>query len=135
MLTAAFFVLLAVSQLFTFEQFAEVLQQRYAGLDNVAAVLAACIVILEVAAIPFFLAMPLSPAARVLSMVAGWVAIGIWFVLSLTALAAGNDSTALLGATLDVPGGWWTVCFTLGLGVLAGWTSWGMWPTPSRRRK
>lgn len=134
MLTAALFVVLVVPQLFTFERFAEVLQLQYASFASVAPVLAACIVTLEVAAIPFLLAMPLSAAARVLSMAAGWLVAGAWFVLSVIALLQGNKSTVLLGATIELPGGWWTVCFTLGLGVLVAWVSWGMWP-PAKRRK
>ncbi|MDX2775808.1 hypothetical protein PV379_00355 [Streptomyces caniscabiei] len=133
-LTAVFFVLLAVSQLFTFERFADVLQLQYAGLGVAAPVLAACIVTLEVAALPFLLAMPLSAAARVLSMAAAWGVVLIWCVLSMATLIEGSDGTALLGATLDVPGGWWTVCFTFGLGVLVAWATWGMWPLSARRR-
>ena len=132
MLTAAFFILLAVAQLFTFERFAEVLQLHYAGLGGGVAVSAACIVTLEVAAIPFLLAMPLSKAARVLSMVAGWLAVATWCALSLLS-AAGGDGTALLGATVELPGGWWTVCFTVALGVLTAWVSWGMWPLSAKR--
>jgi hypothetical protein len=136
LLTAAFFVVLAVTQLFTFERFAEVIELAYGIFDSRGAlVLSACIVTLEVAALPFFLAMPLSRAARFVSMTAGWVTIATWLALSLWQLLNRNESTALFGATLDVPGGWWTVCFVAALGVLVAWTNWGMWPLSTKLRK
>lgn len=133
LLTAALFVLLVVSQLFTFEQLGEVLSLYYAGLldEGAAQVAAACIVILEVAAIPFLLAMPLSRAARVVSMIAGWLTVLVWGVLAVYSLGGGY--TALLGATIDLSGGWWQLCFVVALGVLVAWVSWGMWPLQRRR--
>ena len=136
LLTAAFFVVLAVTQLFTFERFAEVIELYYDMVDSRGAlVLSACIVTLEVAALPFFLAMPLSRAARLVSMAAGWLTIMLWLVLTLRQLLRGGESTAIFGATLEVPGGWWAVCFVAALGVLVTWTNWGMWPLATKSRK
>lgn len=136
MLTAAFFTFLAVAQLFTFERFAEVIERYYGVFDGRnALVLSACIVTLEVAALPFLLAMPLSRAARFVSMVAGWLVVAVWFGLSLQLLLSGSEHTALFGATLEVPGGWWTVCFVAALAVLVAWSNWGMWPHTAKSRK
>lgn len=133
LLTAALFVMLAVTQLFTFEQFGDVLALYYAGLldGGAALVAAACIVILEVAAIPFFLAMPLSVAARAVSMIAGWLTVLVWSMLAVYSLNGGY--TALLGATIELSGGWWQLCFIAALGILVAWVSWGMWPLRRRR--
>lgn len=132
-LTAALFILLAVAQLFTFERFGEVLTLYYAGLldDSASRVAAACITILEVAAIPFFLAMPMSKAARIISMIAGWLTVLIWGIFAVYSLGGGY--TALLGAVVELSAGWWQLCFLIAVGVLVAWTSWGMWPFSRQR--
>ena len=128
---AGVFVLLAVAQLFTFEKFPAVIAAMWLpGDDALASVRAALIVTLEVAAVPFFLSMRLSPAMRVVSMVAGWCTIAAWLCASVWQNVSGNviASSGLLGATIKLPVGWWSVLFCIGLAVLVGWTAWGMWP-------
>lgn len=103
--------------------------------DPLAKLLAALVVTAEVFAVPFLLCMRLSPLMRVCSMVLGWLSIAWWlYVLvweNVTVTALGSNG--LFGATLTLPLGWWSVCFMLGVGVLAGWASWGLWPLPIRR--
>lgn len=132
---AGVFILLAVAQLFSYEKFPAVINDMWlAGGDAFAPVWAAVIVTLEVAAVPFLLMMRLSPAARFVSMVAGWLAVLLWlgiFIWQNTEHAVVANS-GILGATLKVPAGWWSVLLIAALGVLAAWCAWGMWPLKAR---
>jgi hypothetical protein len=135
---AAILVVMAAAQLFTFETFDEAISaMAVPGSGEFASVRAAIIVTLEVAAVPFLLGMRLSVAMRVVSMVSGWLAILIWLVDSLwvNLLETQPASNALLGDTITTPVGWWSVFFCLGLGVLAIWAAWGMWPIPTKHKK
>lgn len=130
---AAILAIMALLQLFTFEQYPERLIS-VGILPSMAPLLATFIVVAEVLALPFVLRLRLSPAFRVVSMVAGWL-VGLK-LLALAIIenfiaAGGND--AVFGATLSLPVGGWTICMALALCVLVGWTSWGMWPFSSRK--
>lgn len=124
---------IVLMQLFTFEQYPERLV-RIGILPNLAPILATFIVVAEVLALPFVLRMRLSPAFRIVSMVVGWLV--VVKLLSLAIIenftAQGGDD-AVFGATFSLPIGGWVVCVTLALGVLVGWTSWGMWPFASKK--
>lgn len=134
---AAVFVVMAVSQLFTFERFADVIvSMGVPGSGEFSSVRAAVIVTLEVAAVPFLLGMRLSLAMRVVSMVSGWLAILIWLTDSLwvNLLEVKPLNSGLLGDTVLTPVGWWSVFFCLGLGILSIWASWGMWPFATKKQ-
>lgn len=136
LLLAALLVGITVAQLFTFEDFPAVLEAMWlpipaALMPAVAAVIVTC----EVFALPFLLGLKLSPAMRIASMVAGWLVVVIWAKLSLgNALTGYGGNSGLLGATVELPAGWWAVLFCVALGVLAAWTAWGMWPFASRKK-
>lgn len=126
-----FFVILAVTQLFKFEDFPGVIAGFWLpGGETTAKLLAALLVTGEVLALPFLLSMRLSPAMRFFSMVLGWLVIGTWLFLALWANLTTNviGSMGIFGATLALPVGWWAVFFFAALAVLAGWAAWGMWP-------
>jgi hypothetical protein len=132
---AGVFVVMAVAQLFTFEDFPKTISMMWLpGGEAVATVRAALIVTLEVAAIPFLLSMRLSPAMRFLSMVAGWMAIAAWFAASIWQNVSSGVivNSGLLGATVKLPVGWWSVFFCIALGILATWAAWGLWPLKKR---
>lgn len=134
---AGIFVIMAVSQLFTFEDFPEVIKAMWLpGGEDVASVRAALIVALEVGAVPFLLMMRLSPAMRFLSMIAGWMAILAWFAASIWQNCSSGviANSGLLGATVKLPVGWWNILLCLALGVLAAWAAWGMWPLKKRSK-
>lgn len=128
---AAILLVMVVAQLFTYEDFPGVVTGFWlsddAGLSHV---LAALIVVAEVSALPFLLAMRLSPLMRVLSMVSGWIAIGFWVFIAiwLNVTMTAMSSAGILGATIEFPVGRWVIWFTLALAVLTAWASWGMWP-------
>jgi hypothetical protein len=128
---AAFFVILAVAQLYSFEEFPDVIASFWLpGSHVLSHVCAALIVTGEVLALPFLLSMRLSPAMRIVSMVAGWAVIAGWLVVSLWINLSVNAVTnsGVLGATISVTPGWWMTGLFLALGVLAGWATWGMSP-------
>ncbi len=134
--TAGVFVVLAVAQLFTYEKFPAFLAEVWGNEETVKTHLsAALIVIVEVAAIPFLLSMRLSPAMRFVSMISGWLVAAVWLIGSLQGNILGVANSAFLGATIPLVQGWWSVFFSLALGVLVAWSSWGMWPSHNESRK
>jgi hypothetical protein len=136
LVVAGVFIVMTVSQLFTFEKFPAVVANMWLpGGDQWAPVRAALIVTFEVLAVPFLLRMQLSPLMRVCSMVLGWFVIAGWLFATLWENLSGNviSNNGLLGATVHLPNGWWSVLFVIALGVLTGWASWGMWPLRHKR--
>lgn len=135
---AGLFIVLALTQLFSFTNFATVIDQMgLPGVDEAAAhLLAALVVVAEVFSLPFLLGMRLSPAMRVVSMGFGWLVAAWWLYVLLwqNLTASGQANCGLLGALVSLPSGWWAVCFMLGVAVLIIWTSWGRWPFPLRRK-
>ena len=131
---AAILVILAVAQLYSFEDFPDVIASMGIYSRPIAELFAALLVTGEVLAIPFLLGMRLSPAMRVISMIAGWLVIVGWLkiaiILNVTTNAVTNSG--ILGATVPVSAGWWMVIFFVILGVLSAWVSWGMWPFARR---
>jgi hypothetical protein len=134
---AAIIIVMVVAQLFSFEDFPDILSAlSLPGGELLAKVWSAIIVTLEVATLPFLLSMVLSPAARIVSMLAGWFSVTGWIVISFwAAMTEGMTNVGFLGATAPLVGGWWTVFIALGLGVLMAWASWGMWPCVSLKRR
>jgi methylamine utilization protein MauE len=134
---AAVLIVMAVTQLFTFENFPDVIQEMWLVPGSMASVVAAMIVILEVVALPFLLGMQLSLAARAVSMAAGWLVLAGWFILLVWQNVSGNVTTnsGLLGDTISLPVGWWSVFLLVALGILAAWASWGQWPFATKKAK
>lgn len=130
LLLTGFLVVMIVGQLFAFEDFPSALDAMWLpdGL-TFATIAAALIVTFEVLALPFLLGLRLSVAMRVLSMLLGWLAITAWLVVSVGNIVNGGvANSGLLGATVSLPVGWWSVLFCAALGILAAWAAWGMWP-------
>jgi hypothetical protein len=135
---AALFAVMAVAQLFTYETFANVLGDLWLpGGTTSSHIMAALIVIYEVFALPFLLSMRLSLAMRIVSMVSGWLVVAVWLFLSVweNAMAETVGNSWLLGDTVHLPVGWWSVLWGIAVGILVGWTSWGMWPLKGRKHK
>ena len=134
----AIVVVMAVAQLFTFEKFPAVISDMWLPGGGVFSPLyAALIVSFEVLAVPFLLSMRLSPAMRVFSMAAGWITVVAWFVVALWENMTQDviSNSGLLGASVHLPVGWWSVLFSIALGVLVAWASWGMWPLTTKHHK
>lgn len=142
MLLAVIILVMVVAQLFSYDKFIPLLEAFLLPIGEVGIrVLGALIVITEVLALPFLLRMRLSPAMRFMSMVSGWVALTIWLILQILLnshrfLAIGATPTSnagLLGASVSVTVGWWSVFVMAALIVLAVWSAWGMWPGKQRK--
>ncbi len=130
-LYAAILVVMAVAQLFTFEEFLPYIQSLHLPLStSTIYVLGPLIVISEVFAVPFLLRMWLSLAFRYLSMFLGWMAAGLWLFISFWTVTSSTsvDTVGFLGTVVSLVPGWWAVFISLALGVLAAWSSWGLWP-------
>lgn len=131
-LLAAALVVMVTAQLFSFEQFPAVIEDMWLpGVnDSLARVIAAVIVSAEVLALPFLLRLRTSPLMRTISMIMGWLVIVGWLGMLIWQNVTTNALTnnGLLGGTVMLHPGWWSVCFVLGLAILAGWSSWGLRP-------
>lgn len=128
---AIIFVILAVGQLYSFEDFPAVIASFWLPGGRVFSELCAALLVTgEVLALPFLLSMRLSPAMRIVSMLAGWGVIVGWSAMSLWVNLSVNAVTnsGVLGATVPIAPGWWMVCFFIALGILAAWAAWGMSP-------
>lgn len=133
----AVFVILAVAQLYSFEDFPDVLASLWLpGGHPFATLLAALIVTGEVLAVPFLLSMRLSPAMRAMSMFAGWGVMLTWIKLTVFSLMTTDAviNSGVLGATIPVAPGWWLVGVFIVLGAATGWVSWGLWPLRMRAK-
>lgn len=130
-------VLMAVGQLFEFENFIPLIQSfGFGGGKGMATLIAGLIVVSEVLALPFLLRMHLSPLFRIFSMVMGWLAAGLWIWIALYLNVTTNavSNVGFIGTKIDLPVGLWAVCYALSLGVLLAWVSWGLWPKAPIRK-
>lgn len=137
-LLAAALLVMALLQLFGFEKFVPLIEGfGLPGGDGTAALVAGLLVVTEVFALPFLLRMRLSPLMRLLSMMCGWLAVVGWLklVVWVNIVKPETDNLGLLGASVDLPSGWWALFFIIALGILAAWASWGMWPLKKSLRK
>jgi hypothetical protein len=128
---AVMFTVLAVAQLYSFEEYPRVIASM--GLHGgrpMADVYAALLVTGEVIAIPFLLRMRLSPAMRVVSMVAGWLVVAGWLKIAIFLNVTTNAVTnaGVLGATVPLSAGWWMIGVFVLMGSMVAWVSWEMWP-------
>lgn len=136
LLYAGVLVVIAALQLFSFEGTLGVFESFWIpGGRPIAHLLAAFVITAEVFALPFLFRMKLSPLARRISMVLGWVVPAIWLSISLWLIVTVNavSNIGLLGTVVHMLPGWWMVCLSLALGILAAWSSWGMWPFPRKK--
>lgn len=124
-IAAGILIAMAATQLFSFDKFIELLDSYWLPGAN-GAVLGAVIVSLEVLALPYLLQMALSPAARLVSMIGGWLITMLWlglgFFLQTTTHAL--ESTGHLGTVIDTPPGMWTIFFAVGLLMLIVTSDW-----------
>jgi hypothetical protein len=70
-------------------------------------------------------------------MIFGWIVPILWFKLGLWLVITENavSNMGFLGSVVILAPGWWNVMFSLALGVLAVWASWGMWPMLDKKQK
>lgn len=116
---AVSFVIMLLGQLFAFEKMPDLLA-KYALFDaSIGLLVAAIIVILELAVLPVLLFMPLSKLARMCGWIAGGLAIDIWLLLTAWALLYQLDvQSGVFGAKISLNVDWWTVTFLVSLGIV-----------------
>lgn len=137
-LYAAILTIMALGQLYTFEDFITLIGTYALPLPSaIAYAVAPLLIVCEVGAIPFLLRMRLSPAFRFLSMILGWTVAGVWFLLTLWVLVSNTPISTIgfLGTVGSLPPGVGAVLLSIGLGVLTAWASWGMWPIVSSKKR
>jgi len=118
LIVAGYTLVIVLSQLFSFDKFPSMLT----GLPGVMAVVCAIVlVVTEVGALPFLLAMDVSARLRKVSAVMGVVALLLLTLLEGVAFCHGVSM--IFGATFDLPGGSWSLLFLAGVWILAIWAS------------
>ncbi len=135
---AALLVIFVVAQLFTFDKFLLLLEDfALPGGMPVAHLFGGMLVSCEVLALPFLLGFKLSPLMRILSMVLGWLVPLMWFVLMIWLMFSTNTAVnvGFLGTVVKLMPGWWAVFVSIAMGILAAWSSWGLWPFEYKKHK
>mgnify|MGYP001791589010 CR=1 FL=1 len=128
---AVFFVALATTQLFAYENFPGIIASFGLPLNDVGVKLvAALIVISEIFAIPFLLRMKLSPLMRIISLKSGWIVLLFWLVIGIwqNTVDFKIPNTGLFGSEIILPCGWWTISFITIFIVLMVYSTIGLWP-------
>lgn len=116
---------MVAAQLFSFEKFITLMEQYFSSGRGVATLS----VVLAVLAIPALLKMKLSKAFRCFSLISGLLFAALWIFLGVNILAAGGDNAALVGASVTLEPGLWSLLVSFGLLILAVWSTWGLWPS------
>lgn len=112
LLLAGVYLVLIISQLFTYEKFYDVIAGLGLGGGKIfTGVLIGLLPLLEVAALPFLLSMNIPMAARSISRIAVVAAPSLWLLLYTVAIMQGADGVGagLLGATVHTALSWWLV--------------------------
>jgi len=128
---AVILVVFAVAQLYTFEEFLPYILSLDLPLGNgLSSAFAPLLIASEVFAVPFLLRMRLSPAFTYFSMGLGWVAALAWIFVSIWLNVGGvsAETVGFLGTVVTLAPGLWAVFISFALGILATWSSWGLWP-------
>lgn len=134
---AALILILAVCQLFTFDKFIPLIESfGLPGGELGSKIIASVIVGSEVFALPFLLGMELWRVLRIKSMIFGWIVPIIWLFITIWINVSGNNvsNVGFLGTIIDLIPGWWAVLFSIALGILSVWASWGLWPIKATKR-
>jgi len=114
---AGMLLLMLLTQLYSYEDFASVLTTILPFSDQPLSVIsAALLVIVELFSLPYLLEMKLSRLMRVISQLFGLVVALFWLFTSLTSAHAANS--ALFSTTFDLPGGVLAVLWSMVLAVL-----------------
>ena len=137
LLFAGILVVMAVAQLFTFEEFLPLVERFNLPFNiKIIYVIAPLIVVSEVFALPFLLRMRLSTAFRYLSMFLSWLAAGLWLFISLWLAISYMpvETVGFLGTVINFMPGWSSVFISIALAILTIWSSWGLWPGKATKK-
>ncbi len=126
---AGLLTLMAIAQLFTFEEFIQLINDFTATSSGM--LIAACVIVAEVLSLPFLLRMPLSRAFRWVSASLVFLVTTFWLVVSVLIVfsASSIQSIGFFGGLGALTPGAWAVLFTLAMFIMAAWSLWGLLPT------
>ena len=117
---ASLLVIMLLLQLFGYESLSSLLLVLLPFNDHkLTELLTAALVLAELLAVPYLLAMPLSPAMRVVCAACGAIVTLFWVFTQLTSAHAGNS--ALFSDTVALPGGLLAFLFSLIMAVGFGY--------------
>lgn len=128
---AILLMVFVVCQLFSFEKFVPLIESFGLPWGELGAkIIAFIIVTCEVFSLPFLLRIDVWQAFRIKSMILGWIVPLIWLFLTIwiNLSANGIPTVGFLGTVYNLVPGWWAVLFSISLGILSFWASWGLWP-------
>lgn len=134
---AVLLIVMSLAQLFTFEEFIELVPSFNLPLSGALPYLIAPLVVTaQVFALPFLLRMAVSPAFRWFSMGMGWLVAVIWLGISMWVVGTHQpvETIGFAGTVIDLLPGWWAVCISIAFGILAAWSSWGLWPATKTKK-
>lgn len=134
---AALLVIMAVTQLFSFEDFLNLVPSFNLPLPlALQHAMAPLLVASEVFALPFLLRMYLSPAFRWFSMFLGWLVAALWLFISIWVVSTGQsvETIGFIGTVAKLMPGGWAICMSIALAILAAWASWGLWPASKTKK-
>ena len=105
-----------------------------------ASALAATIITLELLSLPFLFRLKLTHGLRSVSMVAGWLVLLMWLLVSIWASAVSSvngiiQPIGVFGNLVPAMSGFIAIIFVLMLSVSMAWASWGLWPLDVFRPK
>lgn len=112
---AVSYTIIALTQLFTYEDFAEVTSAfGLPGGEVMAVTLAVVLPLATVASLPFLLSMKIDRRIRQVSRISTIVMPALWMAISLWTNITGHTEVGagIFGATLYMPNGWWFIGFT-----------------------
>ena len=116
---AGYLLVLLISQLWTFNRFPEVLMSM--GLTQILAItLMVVLVVLEASAVLYLLRFYKINKVAKIGLLIGVLSLLLLSALELLAIFSGV--TIIFGATLDVPGGGWSITFLLAMWILLAWS-------------
>ncbi|MFZ1249933.1 MAG: hypothetical protein WAR37_00570 [Candidatus Microsaccharimonas sp.] len=130
-LYAGILVVFSLAQLFTFEEFTQIiLSYNLPFSQTVNFALGPLVIACEVFAVPYLLRMRLSVAFRWLSMVLGWIVPTFWIFTSVWLVSTNTSAStvAFVGSLGQLTPGYWAIAVSLALAIVAAWSSWGLWP-------
>lgn len=121
-----FFTVTAVSQLFAFEEYPNVIASYgIPGLSSLSPFAAIGIVFAEIVAIPLLIGMKISRGLKVIGIAGSWAALLYWLIIGIWQSTTTEfiPNAGLFGAKVFLPQGWWLVCFILALLILHSFAS------------
>ena len=119
LLLGGYLLVFLLCQLFTFEKFPTLLESI--GLGVMATVAAIILVVLQLLATPSLIGLRVPTRVKKASAVSVFGAMLVLTGLEIAAFTVGR--TVLFGATLDLPGGAWSLCLLAALWALLLWVT------------